>query len=135
MPKGMWKQCHVPGCPGLTRQGKYCEKHAHLEDAERRERASRYNKTARDIGSQKLYDSAEWRKLREIHIRRNPLCESCLENGRITPAVIVDHKVEIKDGGGRLDPDNLQSLCRSCHNKKTAQERAKRKDTGDKVNG
>lgn len=65
----------------------------------------------------KFYHTSEWRKLREAHIRRYPLCEVCKEAGRITPARIVHHIVEIKDGGSPLDTDNLQSVCRSCHNR------------------
>lgn len=41
-------------------------------------------------------------------------------------AVIVDHVVELKDGGAELSPDNSMSLCRSCHNKKTAREKKRR---------
>ena len=125
MPKGMLKQCRVPGCPGLTRE-KYCEKHAHLEEQKKRERHEYYNKNIRNSEAQKLYESPQWRALRELHIKRYPLCEMCFAKGRITPAVIVDHKVEIKDGGAPLDSENLQSVCHSCHNKKTAAERVKR---------
>lgn len=41
-------------------------------------------------------------------------------------AVVVDHVVPIKDGGARFDWVNLQSLCVSCHNRKTATETARR---------
>lgn len=126
MPDRIWKQCKVAGCSGLTR-GKYCDKHAHLEAQDKCKMQSRYNRTARDPEAQAFYESPEWRKLRVLHLKRNPLCEKCFADGKITAAVIVDHKVGIKDGGGRLDGENLQSLCRSCHNKKTAQERANRK--------
>ena len=34
--------------------------------------------------------------------------------------------VPIRDGGARLDDDNLQSLCRACHDKKSAQDVARR---------
>ena len=125
MPNGMWKQCKVPGCPGLTKT-KYCDKHSHLEQQEKKKRQAYYNKNLRNAESQQFYESPEWRKLRALHLKRNPLCEKCFVNGRITPAVIVDHKVEIKDGGGKLDAENLTSMCRACHNKKTAQERASR---------
>jgi 5-methylcytosine-specific restriction protein A len=134
MPQGLWKPCFKQGCPNLTRE-KYCAAHARLEEAERRVRAERYNKTARNADSQRLYESPAWRKLRAIYLKRNPLCERCYAEGRITPAVICDHKVEIKDGGARLDPDNLQSLCHAHHNKKTAAERAKRNENGGNDNG
>jgi 5-methylcytosine-specific restriction protein A len=118
----------------LTRE-KYCAVHAHLEEKEKRERQARYNRETRDAEAQRLYESPEWRRLRALYIKRNPLCERCFADGRrITPAAIVDHRVEIKDGGGRLDPENLTSLCRACHNKKTALERAKRNGNGGNGN-
>ena len=43
-----------------------------------------------------------------------PLCAHC---GK--PAELSDHIVPINDGGARLDPANRQSLCWTCHNKKT----------------
>ncbi|MDR3318529.1 MAG: HNH endonuclease [Clostridiales bacterium] len=125
MPQKMLRPCYKQGCPNLTRE-KYCAAHAHLEEAEKRERAERYNKTARNADSQRLYESPEWRKLRAVYLKRNPLCERCYAEGRITPAVICDHKVEIKDGGAKLDMENITALCRGCHNKKTAAEKQKR---------
>lgn len=37
-------------------------------------------------------------------------------------ATEVDHKVTIAAGGARLEDSNLQSLCKSCHSRKTALE-------------
>ncbi len=37
---------------------------------------------------------------------------------------LVDHIVPISMGGARLDPDNCQSLCSRCHNRKTGVERS-----------
>jgi 5-methylcytosine-specific restriction protein A len=127
MPQGLWKPCAKAGCPNLT-HGRYCEVHAELEEREKRERAERYNKFDRDKDGQKLYESPAWRRLRAIYLKRNPLCEVCYAEGRITPAVICDHRVEIKDGGAKLDMANITAMCYACHNKKTAIERAKRND-------
>jgi 5-methylcytosine-specific restriction protein A len=127
MPQKMLRPCFKQGCPNLTRE-KYCEAHAHLEAEEKRERTERYNRNARDPEMQKLYESADWRRLRAIYLKRNPLCEVCYAKSRIMPAVICDHKVEIKDGGAKLDMENVTAMCPSCHNKKTAQERAKRNE-------
>jgi 5-methylcytosine-specific restriction protein A len=41
----------------------------------------------------------------------------------------VDHVQPIKEGGARFDAANLQSLCVSCHNAKTARESARRRPT------
>jgi 5-methylcytosine-specific restriction protein A len=50
----------------------------------------------------------------------------CLAEGRVTQGVIVDHIVEIQDGGDLTSPDNLQTLCRYHHALKTKAERKKR---------
>lgn len=53
-----------------------------------------------------------------------PMCEACLtERGEYTAANEVDHK----DGKGPNGPrghdlDNLRSLCKSCHSRKTVRE-------------
>lgn len=81
-----------------------------------------------------FYTTPEWRRLREWKINRNPLCEHCERRGLVVPATEVDHIHEIQDGGAKLDPDNLQSLCSSCHRKKTAEEERKRREK-KKLNG
>lgn len=131
MPQGMWKQCKVPGCAGLTRQGKYCEVHSHLEEKDKQERMRYYNQNIRLPETQSFYESPAWRKLRRIKLAQMPLCEICYTNNRMEKATMVDHKIEIKDGGAALDIENLTSICHHCHNKKTAQERKKRKDGGN----
>ncbi len=67
--------------------------------------------TAYDRG----YDR-QWEKVRMMHLRRNPLCADC---GRA--AEEVHHAVRLRcDKGKRLTMDNLTSLCKSCHSKRTA---------------
>lgn len=55
---------------------------------------------------------------------QHPLCECCLENGIVTPAVDVHHKIPWDSGLTEeskwlllLNVDNLQSLCKNCHYK------------------
>lgn len=59
--------------------------------------------------------------MRNSHLARNPFCAECLDEGVKTIATVVDHKKAHK-GDERLffDPTNLQSMCTSCHNRKTA---------------
>jgi 5-methylcytosine-specific restriction protein A len=67
------------------------------------------------------YDNV-WARLRNWYLADNPLCEHCLLDEVIEPAVDVDHVIPIKVAPDRrLDPTNLQSLCRRCHNMKTAE--------------
>jgi 5-methylcytosine-specific restriction endonuclease McrA len=63
-----------------------------------------------------LYNTKEWRRLRYHQLQREPLCAYCQALGKVTAANIADHKKPHK--GNRVlffDPDNLQSLCKSCH--------------------
>ena len=126
MPNKMLKQCRAPGCGGLTRE-RYCEKHIHLDAKRRSETAKHYNANSRDPTAQKFYDSPGWRKVRQLKMNRSPFCEICSAKNRFSCAEIVDHIIEIRDGGAPLDLENLQSLCRACHNQKTAKARLERK--------
>lgn len=64
----------------------------------------------------KLYDRAEWKRLRLEQLRREPFCAFCKAQGRLVPATIVDH-VQRHRGDEALffDPNNLQSLCKQHH--------------------
>jgi len=55
------------------------------------------------------------------------VCGVCATRGRVVAAVVADHVVPLKDGGARFDAAGLQSLCISCHNRKTARETAARR--------
>jgi len=90
-------EANTNGCPSCKRQS---SKH--------------YDKTIRNTEVSKFYQSAAWKIARAMHLRAEPLCVVCMD-----PAQIVDHIVEIKDGGCRLCDDNLQSMCLACHNAKT----------------
>jgi len=75
-----------------------------------------YDKTSRNTESAKFYNSTRWRKVRqEVMMRDNGLCVKCGDT-----ANVVDHIIEIKDGGCKLCYENLESLCHLCHNRKTA---------------
>lgn len=62
-----------------------------------------------------------WQRIRQQQLNRQPLCEACNARGRIRAAQEVDHIVPLSDGGTN-DAENLQSLCKSCHSKKTRAE-------------
>lgn len=63
-----------------------------------------------------LYNSKAWHRLRTKQLMAEPLCAYCQALGRVTAAQVVDHKTPHK-GDAELfhDPDNLQSLCKTCH--------------------
>lgn len=76
----------------------------------------------REERNDKFYNSWPWRKLRKRFLESNPLCKHCDAIGVITKAKVADHIVRINAGGEALDEDNLQPLCESCHNRKSAHE-------------
>lgn len=76
---------------------------------------------------EQFYQRYSWRKLRNDYIEQHPYCELCAKRGYNVPAKYVDHIIARQDGGNELDWNNLQSLCRACHQRKSNQEQARRK--------
>ena len=69
---------------------------------------------------QKFYSSKDWRALREYVLAMEPLCRKCKLEGYNIPAEVVDHIIDIVDDPDKaLDINNLQPLCKSCHDRKT----------------
>lgn len=70
-----------------------------------------------------LYNSAAWSSLRKAQISKQPLCQSCLLEGRVTSAQHVDHVFPWRTIGKQAFRTNiLQSLCGPCHSRKTGLE-------------
>ena len=63
----------------------------------------------------------KWRKIRPVVLEGEPLCRLCAAAGYTVGATTVDHIVPL-GSGGTDDWDNLQPLCRPCHDKKTLEE-------------
>lgn len=77
---------------------------------------------AKAVSDAKTYDS-QWRKLSLNFRAKNPWCVECLGEGFVVEARHVDHKIPVVQRPDlRLDTRNLQSLCVSCHSRKTAKE-------------
>jgi 5-methylcytosine-specific restriction protein A len=76
-----------------------------------------------------LYRAA-WRRLRDEHLAAHPACQSPdhdPQRPRIVPRMVADHVQERRDAPELfLEHDNLQTLCPSCHMRKTLKARAAR---------
>ena len=107
MPHRPKKPCRYPGCPKLTGD-LYCEEHAGLA---RRQ----YDKYERAPDVHKKYGRA-WKRIRDRYALEHPLCEKCLDEGRVTLMDEVHHLLPVSRGGTH-DRSNLMALCRSCHNR------------------
>lgn len=117
MPRSAPKPCRHPGCKSLVQGGAYC-------DAHRREVAKQYD-ARRGSSSERGYNS-RWQKARATFLRRRPLCTMCENEGRITPATIVDHIIPHRgDQNLFWDTANWQPLCKPHHDKvKQAEEKS-----------
>lgn len=120
MPTRAKKYCSKANCGRYAVKSGMCQEH--------------YDERQREVRGRRVYQPYErwyglkvWRVLKERQLRRQPLCEECLKEKDMVVAEEVDH-IKPHRGDWRLfiDPNNLQSLCASCHSRKTAKENAAR---------
>lgn len=92
--------------------------------AQQRKQDKRQTDARRGSATSRGYD-ADWRRLRAAFLLKNPLCLFCEEAGRVTEATVVDHIISFADRPElRLAWDNLRSLCKDCHDRRTARDQA-----------
>lgn len=106
------RPCRHPGCCVLVPDG-YCP--AHKPKSQR---------SAESAAWHRLYLTPEWTDdLRPGQLLREPYCRECARHGVRTRATDVDHIQPHKGDWQRFtDRGNLQSLCHSCHSRKTLAE-------------
>lgn len=123
------RQCTFSGCNEIVtvpvgyRDSPRCDKHMRIVAVTPKREYSHHFHNGKNI-----YKTTQWRKLRDAFAAENPLCRHCHDYEIITAGYIVDHIIEIEDGGQPFEWSNLQHLCQSCHNAKTAREKIKRKN-------
>ena len=107
------RPCRHPGCPELTREG-WCPKHK--PKTQRRASAAYHG----------WYSLPIWTDdLRQAQLLREPFCRECARQGFRTWATVADHIRPFRGNWALfIDPRNHQSLCKHCHDQKTAREQA-----------
>ena len=82
----------------------------------RAEQARAYKQTPKGREANRRYARARWRKVRNMVLSRQPICERQTHcNG--DPATEVHHVVPVEvDPTREFDLENLMALCRGCHN-------------------
>lgn len=130
--------CKWPTCHRLVNiDERYCSMHQQKGEQLDLKRQSKYEHNYNQVRYEKNpltknYHSTEWKKLREsVLARDNHLCQECLKKGLITQASHVDHiQSAISRPDLFWDMNNLQSLCASCHTRKTIEEQRDKKKAG-----
>lgn len=105
MPKKPKRACNYPGCPEVT-DTTYCDKHDKLVK-------QRYDKE-RETAVQRGY-TTRWRKIRKMKKNANPLCEICEVEPKGMIVVETELVHHMDKNSQHHEWDNLQSLCRPCH--------------------
>ena len=107
------RPCRHPGC-GVLVSGGYCAAHQPLKKDQRSAEAQAWRW---------LYGTEAWKRLRGDQLLAEPFCRECAGRGVRAKATDVDHIRDHKgDWAVFTDPENLESLCHSCHSRKTARE-------------
>jgi 5-methylcytosine-specific restriction protein A len=70
----------------------------------------------------KLYATGYWKQQRINQLSQKPLCASCLLQGKVVQATVVDHIFPHRQDSTKFKANNFQSLCVSCHTNKTLEE-------------
>lgn len=115
------RPCRYPGCYTLV-PGGYCERHRPKftwRGGDRSEAAKAWRW---------MYGTPDWKRLRSEQLLREPWCRECAKRSIRTRATDVDHIRDHKgDWAVFTDEGNLQSLCHSCHSRKTLSELRKKR--------
>ena len=109
MPFASPKPCAYQGCPTLVKSG-YCDIHRPKEIS--------YH----DPASQRLYNSARWRKFRIAYLSTHVWCVECLRANIYEVATDVDHIEPHRGDPIKFFRGPFQPLCHAHHSAKTQKE-------------
>ena len=116
LPKRLEVGCRERGCPArVTSRDGYCDQHKKTNVTV--ERTRERDKRREQSPHRHLYNLAAWERLRRLKFSINPMCEGMVFGEACRNAATVVHHRKDHHGDTRLffGLDNLQSLCKPCH--------------------
>lgn len=76
----------------------------------------------RDAPWRGWYNQAIWKRRRREQLERKPVCERCDLRGRVAAATVANHKVPHRGDWELFVRGELESLCKSCHDREVQAE-------------
>lgn len=61
------------------------------------------------------YNTARWRAIRAVQLRRHPLCWLCLKRGLRTIAIVCNHSERHNGDPVKFWSGPFDSMCKTCH--------------------
>jgi 5-methylcytosine-specific restriction protein A len=116
VPSRAKRPCKFQNCQRLVESG-YCELHE-------QKLAERRRQELNDDPFRPLYKNKRWQTTRLVVLARDSICKMC----GLTASQVVDHVIPARQLVARYgveafyDESQLQGLCKSCHDTKTATE-------------
>jgi 5-methylcytosine-specific restriction protein A len=118
MPKRANMPCRKIGCSQYAIHKGFCDNHKSFATGWHLNEQRNGNRHKRGYGT-------SWEKLRKVILRRDLyLCQEHLRKGMYVEGNHVDH-IMPKSLGGTDEQGNLQTLCKPCHETKTANEQGR----------
>ena len=119
MPSLPLHPCSAAGCRELVPHGRRCPNHGRQISPEQLREQRRQCDANREPANVRGYDH-DWMDCRAAYISEHPWCEARVicasESITKRVAVEVHHRRPISEAPElRLDPENLQAVCRPCH--------------------
>lgn len=107
------RPCNYPGCRNYAEHRGYCAEHYDIIK-KRKQNSCKHTRYTGAVS----YRTARWNRARVAYLSEHPVCIKCG-----APATEVDHIIpHCGDYNLFWDVNNWQSLCHSCHSRKTVLE-------------
>lgn len=115
--KAKGKMCAVRSCSiSVTTHPYYCNKHRWL--SEKPQYKFEVSKDEWRQKAKRFYRSRKWKLLRKEVLKEFPFCDIC----KLRMSEDVHHLEPLRNSWEkRLDKENLQALCHSCHSRITSE--------------
>jgi hypothetical protein len=104
------------GCPEIVPigYGGYCLRHAHIKKTMTKDVFRELDKK-KTPEQKRFYSSSLWTSTSKNHLREEPLCRQCKQNGKVKIATITHHNPPLSEilenGGNPYAEENLESIC------------------------